>query len=423
MDILAMTKAYQPDTVALRRALHARPEAAPEEQLETLTFIEAELDKLGINHERIPGGGVIGYIECGKPGRTLLLRSDVDALRIQEAVHNLKGDRTCISEKDGLMHACGHDAHMAMLLTTARILKFQAHELAGRILLLFEEGEEGGGNIKTICRWMHRNALHIDGCYAAHVRWDVPSGQVAVCKGAAMCGQMRFRLTIKGHSGHGSRPDLACNTIDCFHLIYTAWQTLRMTRVRPDTSLTWSVCSLHAGDSHNVIPDKLTCEGTIRMMDVESGDAFWQAFHSSAVRIAKECGCTAALERVMYLLPLAGDDTCQTLFKQAAREVLGQDAVFTADPWMASESFSYLSVMYPSVFSFVGIRNEEKGCGANHHTPEFDLDEDGMMAGVAAACAYARAYLLTEPDTTAFKPLCSNMDELMDLVEKQPQLR
>ena len=238
-----------------------------------------------------------------------------------------------------------------------------------------------------------------------------------------MCGQMRFRLTIKGHSGHGSRPDLACNTIDCFHLIYAAWQTLRMTRVRPDTSLTWSVCSLHAGDSHNVIPDNLTCEGTIRMMDVESGDAFWQAFHSAAVRIARECGCTASLERVMYLLPLEGDDTCQTLFKKAAREVLGQDAVFTAEPWMASESFSYLSVMYPSVFSFVGIRNEEKGCGANHHTPEFDLDEDGMIAGVAAAVAYARAYLQTTPDTTGFKPLCSNLAELMDLVEKQPQLR
>ena len=420
MNILKLAEEQYAYTVSLRRHLHAYPEAAPQEQLNTMALIEAELDRMSIRHLRVEGGGVLSFIDGGRPGKTLLLRADMDGLRIQEDPCNLKGERTCVSLRPGLMHACGHDAHTAMLLTEAGLLQDMAGELPGRIILLFEEGEEGGGNIKRLCRYLHESGLTIDGCYACHVRWDIPTGRIGLCDGMAMCGQMRFRLTVEGRSGHGSRPDLACSPIDCFHLIYAAWQTLRVTRVRPDTSLTWSVCSLHAGDSHNVIPDRLTCEGTIRMADTASGDAFWQAFQRAALRTAEACGCRATLTRPMFLLPLESDPACQAMFRQAASEQLGGEAVFTCEPWMASESFSYLAAMYPSVFSFVGIRSEEAGSGANHHTPQFDLDEQGMLTGVTAAVAYARAFLLAPPDTSAFTPLCRDTAELMDMVERQP---
>ncbi|MGN0778686.1 MAG: M20 family metallopeptidase [Aristaeellaceae bacterium] len=420
MDIMKLVREQYPYAVMLRRRLHAYPEAAPEEQLHTMAAIESELDTMGIEHLRVDGGGVLGMIHGSRPGKTLLMRADMDGLRIQESPCNLKGPRTCISLKPGLMHACGHDAHTAMLLAQARILRDMARELSGRIILMFEEGEEGGGNIKRLCRYLHESGMQLDGCYATHVRWDIPTGRIGLCDGMAMCGQMRFRLTLEGRSGHGSRPDLACNAIDCFHLIYAAWQTLRMTHVRPDTSLTWSVCSLHAGDSHNVIPDRLTCEGTIRMADMPSGDAFWQAFLQTALRTAEQCGCRAELTRPMFLLPLQSEPACQGLFRQAVAEHLGEEVTFLCEPWMASESFSYLSAMYPSVFSFVGIRNEQLGSGANHHTPAFDLDEEGMLTGMAAAVAYAQAFLTTPPDTAGFVPLCRDMAALLDMVEQQP---
>lgn len=422
MDILGLARESFAYTVALRRHLHMYPEAAPDEQMETMDYIEQQLDGMHIRHHRIEGGGILGFIDGAMPGKTLMLRADMDALKIQEDERNLCADRVCISKKPGLMHACGHDAHVAMLLTEAKILKQMETQLPGRIILLFEEGEEGGGNIKTICRYLGENRIHIDGCYAAHVRWDIPAGKIAVCDGTAMCGQMRFLLTIDGQSGHGSRPDLGRSTIDCFHLVYSAWNMLRMNQVKPDTSLTWSACSLHAGVSHNVLPDHLTCEGTIRMADRESGDAFWRAFHQAAVYTAKQCGCRAELKRIMYLFPLVSDENCLNLFRAAATSALGDGAVVTCQPWMASESFSYLSAMIPSVFAFVGIENREKGCGANHHTAQFDLDEKGMIQGVAAAVAYALAFLDTPPDTGRFEPVCFDMHTLLHMVEEQPAL-
>lgn len=423
MDILRLAREEFDYTVAVRRYLHEHPEAAPEEQLETMAYIERQLDGMEIPHLRIEGGGILGFIGPEDADRTLLLRADVDALKIQEDERNLRCERNCVSKKPGLMHACGHDAHMAMLLTEAKILKRMENELPGRIILLFEEGEEGGGNIKKICRYIGESGLRIDGCYAAHVRWDIPSGRIALCEGGSMCGQMRFLLTVEGQSGHGSRPDLGRSVIDCFHQIYSAWSMLRMNTVRPDTSLTWSACSLSAGVSHNVLPDHLTCEGTIRMEDQESGDRFWRAFHRAAVMTAQQCGCRAELRRVMYLLPLSSDGPCLDLFRSTAKEALGSGNVIEAKMWMASESFSYLSAMYPSVFAFIGIANEEKGCGANHHTAQFDLDEDGMIAGVASAVAYAAAFLKDKPDTSGFVPACRDMDALLSMVEEQPDVK
>ncbi|MGN0775129.1 MAG: M20 family metallopeptidase [Candidatus Ventricola sp.] len=417
MDILALAQARAARTVELRRHFHRNPEAGPEEQHDTMVAIEAELDALGIPHERVPGGGVFGFIEGGAPGRTLLLRSDIDALRIGESPDNLAGPKACVSQRPGLSHACGHDAHIAMLLAEAAILKEMA--LPGRIVLMFEQGEEKTCGILPLCRYISASGLHIDGCYATHVRWDIPTGRIGVCSGTAMMGLYQFHLTIDGASGHGSRPDLAKNTIDCLHMIYSALEMQRMTFVRPDTRLTWSICHVEAGVTHNIIPDHLLAEGTVRFEDRESGAAFWRRFHEIAQAMGALCGCTVSLTHRGYLLPTAGEPHCMAMLEQAADAALGAGTVIPCEPWMASESFSYMTSMYPGAFCFVGIRNDALGTGANHHTPEFDVDESAMVTGVTAAVAYARAFLTGAPDTAAFAPLCPDMDALIELVTAQ----
>lgn len=384
-----------------------------------MAAIEAELDTLDIPHERVPGGGVFGFIEGGAPGRTLLLRSDIDALLIDESPDNLARPKVCVSQRPGVSHACGHDAHIAMQLAEAAILREMAPSLPGRIVLMFEEGEEKTCGILPLCRYIGESVLRIDGCYATHVRWDIPAGKIGVCSGTAMMGLYQFYLTIDGASGHGSRPDLAKNTIDCLHMIYAALEMQRMTAVRPDTRLTWSLCHVEAGVTHNIIPDHLLAEGTVRFEDRESGAAFWKRFHEIAQAMGALCGCTVTLTHRGYLLPTAGEPHCMALLAQAAEAALGPDTMIPCEPWMASESFSYMTSMYPGAFCFVGIRNEALGSGANHHTPEFDIDESAMVTGVTAAVAYARAFLTGAPDTAAFAPLCPDMAALIGLVTAQ----
>lgn len=419
MDILALAQENYDYTVALRRRFHECPEPAPQEQLRTMAVIEEELDRLGIAHVRVPRGGVMGFIECGAPGKTLLLRSDIDALPIAESGTNLAGSKVSLSGIAGASHACGHDAHAAMLLTEAKLLKDMASELKGRIVLMFEQGEEKTCGIIPLCGYIAQSKLAIDGCYATHVRWDLPSGKIGICSGTAMTGLYQFSLTIEGASGHGSRPDLARNTIDCFHMIYSAMEMQRLTLIRPDTCLTWSFCHVEAGSTHNVIPDHLISEGSVRFSDRACGSVFWAKFHEIAEAMGKLTGCRVSLTHSGYLPPTAGEPHCMELFAREADRALGAGTVISCPMWMASETFSYMTNMYPSAFCFLGIRNEALGSGANHHTPEFDVDERVMPIGVTAAVAYARAFLSGAPDTGEFEPICADMEGLIELTTAQ----
>lgn len=416
MNILAMAQEASAYTVRLRRRFHELPEAGPAEQVETMNAIERELDDAGVRHLRIPGGGVLGFIDGPAGGRTVLLRADIDALPIQESAQNLCRDKQCVSRKPGFSHACGHDAHIAMQLTEARLLKSMESRLKGSVILLFEEGEEGHRNIEQILRYMEKeDLLHIDSCYATHVKWDLEAGKVHVPSGTAMSGLHIFKCTIHGQAGHGSRPDLASSALDCFVGVYDLMQTIRMKHLSPDKRLTFSVGKVNCGTADNVIPDTLTFEGTIRYFDVESGRVFWREFKKALESMCGFFGCTFDLELRYGLLPSTSDDACRALWEQAVTAHMGADRLGKCDPWMASESFSYFLSMFPGVIVFTGIKNEALGSGANHHTPEFDIDESGLAVGVASAVSYVLDYLENPPDTSAFEPLCTSAEEIIRL--------
>ena len=419
MDILSMALEQQTYTTALRRHFHENPECGPAEQVKTMAYIEQELDTMGIRYVRVPGGGIFGFLEGAKPGKTVLLRSDIDALPMSEDPNNLVGPKACVSRTPGIAHTCGHDAHTAMLLTEAKILSSMREKLEGRVLFMFEEGEEGHGNIRELCRYMEKQRIAVDTAYACHVRWNVPAGKIGLCQGTSLSGLYHFIIELEGHSGHGSRPDMGANVIDCFNRICSGLQMVRMTRIRPDTSLTYSVCSVHAGTCHNILPDHLKAEGSIRFADVNSGEVFLREFRRIVGSESEITGCRGKVTISETLLPTIAFPVCAQLLHHAVEQSIGRENVVDCGMWMASESFCYMTSMIPCAFAYVGIENPEKGCGANHHTPQFDADEDALPYGVAAAIAYTLAFLQEKPDVSAFRPLVPTMTEFVELLMKE----
>lgn len=395
MEILKESKKLFDYLVKVRRQFHANPELSGEEW-ETLKYIRKELDEMGIEYVEVEDGGIVGLIHGGEPGKTLLMRADVDALPIMENPKNLKGDKVCVSKNPGVSHACGHDAHAAMLLGEAKLLNAHKDELKGTIVLCFERGEEGGGQLRNLLPYIdEKMGLSIDGCVATHVKWDVPAGKVSVEPGAVIAGGIGFGFRLHGHAGHGSRPDAAHSVLDCFHAIYNHMNMIRMLHVAPNDILTFSVGTVQCGNAFNIIPDELTFEGSIRTYNVEdAGMPFMKQLIAAVEAECKLFGCTyEVINQKEPLFECYNNPTCSAIAKDAIKKHVGEDALIAAEPWMACESYQAFLKWWPGVITFTGIQSEKSGAGANHHTPEFDVDEEGMVYGVAAAVSYAVEFL------------------------------
>ena len=395
MKNIDTAKKYQDYMVEKRRYFHENPELTGQE-LKTVQYLSDELTAMGIEHVVIENGGILATIKGGLPGEgAVLLRADVDGLPVLETPDNLKpGMRTCISKNPGVMHACGHDGHMAMLLGAAKILLEKKDEIEGTVYLCFERGEEASGNVEYIFPYIEKNNIKIDTVYATHLLATAPSGYLAINDEGMMAGSMGFSVTIEGAGGHGSRPDQANSPIDCFVAIYQRLQSLRLTKVDPFKTCTYSVGLLQAGNQRNVIPQTLTFGGTMRTFDRDGvGMTFREEFKKAVDGICAAYGC-----KVTYNLGTPGygvvnDAEMARWARKVIGEELGKDNVGTWDPWMASESYSQYLQQWPGVFAFLGIQNEEKGVGAAHHNQEFDIDEDVLYKGAAASATYAIEYL------------------------------
>ncbi len=414
MDIKTYVQAETERLIALRRHFHEYPEPSQKE-FKTMDYIEEQLKDMGLDSVRVPRGGILATIDSGKPGYTVLMRADIDALPIQEDPVNLTKPKVCVSKNDGYCHACGHDGHMAMLLTEGRILAAHRDEWAGKVILMFEEaeefGERGGGHL---LRYLRDHQIHVDTCYGTHVRWDIPAGKMAVLDGGVMAGAFFFRVKLNGHGGHGSRPDLSVNPIDAFLAFGSALQSFRMRAVSPDHCLTYSFGSLHAGQEPNIIPPELHFAGTCRFFDDTDGKAFRKQFHELLDHICAEYGCTAEMEEEQYFTVAANDAVCAQLARRTIAETLGEDTLYPAEHWMASETFAVALATYPGVLAFTGIMDPEVGSGANHHNAKFDIGEKGLVTGVESALAYVLALLKEKPDLSAFK--AADLDDMLKLM-------
>lgn len=413
MKILKEAQAQFNETLRLRRHFHENPEPSNQET-ETIAYLEQYLKTQNIPTRNIPDAGLLGILDSGKPGKTLLLRADTDALPIQESPNNLKGPKTCLSKRPGLSHACGHDAHMAMALAAARILAAHTEEWTGKILLCFERGEEESGDIQNLLPYLvNQLGIHIDGCYATHVRWDMPAGTVSLTPGPVMAGGCSFVIELDGTFGHGARPDLANNPMDCFTTLYQQLSAFRTRSVDPFQCLTFSLGFVKSGEKYNVIPDKLTFGGTARFFSYEkAGRPFVEFLKKALEQNTALYSCKAKiLQMPEALFEVNNHPQCAALGRTALEHDLGPQHIQDPQPWMASESYALYLQKFPGVLTFTGIANKEEGCGANHHTPEFDIDERGLIYGTAMAVSYALAFLNT-PQPIKFTPNPEPVEQL-----------
>ncbi len=416
MELVQETQNLRGYLTRIRHCLHESPELSGQE-IQTLALVCKELGELGIPYVEIPDGGILGFIRGGA-GKTVLLRADLDALPIEESPCNLRGPKACVSKTPGVSHACGHDAHTAMLLTEARLLQAHKSELPGNVVLLFERGEEATRNIRNVVPYLEAHPeIKIDTCFATHVRWDLPAGKIAVLDGPVMSGDFTFSLRLTGCAGHGSRPDLANNPVDCFVSIYQALSSVRMREVDPYKSLTFSLGKLSAGQQPNVIPGTLDFAGTARFFDSEAaGEPFVRTFRKIVQSQAALFGCTVEpVGRNSSLYETTNHPVCAALAQDAVSRYVGPDALASSEPWMASETFGILLKLYPGVLVFTGIQNDTLGSGANHHTPEFDVDEDALLTGVQAAVGYVLEFMEKSPDISFTRTFRS----IEDLVNHQ----
>ena len=402
--------------IGWRRYLHEHPESSNKE-FGTIEYLHERLDEAGVENVIVEGGGLLGFINKGKEGPCVLLRADVDALEIEESPNNLAGPKACVSKVPGVSHTCGHDAHMAMLLEAGIFLNERKDEIPGSVILMFERGEEGTGNVAHIFRYLqaHKDELPITVCYACHTRWNLPTGKISLVEGPCMSGVGSFRVTIHGQFGHGSRPDQAKHPLDCFCAIYSGMNNIRIRKINPFTPVVFSVCEVSSGNRVNVIPSELFFQGTYRYFDVEAGQIYREQFKKLLQSECEFYEMDYELKEIPIYLPVSNPKNTTELARRAVSRYLGEDTLQDSEPWMASESFGSMMAQYPSVFAHIGIQNEALGSGSGHHTPEFDVDENAMVYGASAAVAFVCQVMEEKPDfATGFTPAFEDCEDLIE---------
>ncbi len=392
MTILEQAKIYEKELIGIRNHLHEYPELS-EKEYQTLEFVKNKLKEYRIDYVEIENGGILGFLENGCNEKTVLLRADMDALPILENKKNLKRDKKNVSKNVGVAHACGHDAHTAMLLISAKVLKQNIDKMNGKVILCFERAEEVGGGISYLLDYFDRSELRIDGCFGLHVNPQLDAGLLSVNAGPVMAGACGFEVKIIGKDGHGSRPDIANNPLDCFVAIYNALNMIRLKYISPLDKLTISVAKIAGGTRGNIIEKEFIFGGSARFFKEEVGLKFREEFLNILENMTKAYHCNYSNASLFIGTPVINDPHLSNLARESIMENLGEEYVTGSEPYMGSESMSRYLKKYSGVFGFLGVKNEEYGSGADLHNEYFDIDETALKNGVAATVAFAFKFL------------------------------
>ncbi len=383
-----------PRLIEVRRDLHTHPELSNREERTSRIVAERLRAIAGIEvRTGVARHGVVGVLRGGKAGPVVALRADMDALPIEEA-----NDVPYKSKNAGVKHACGHDAHTAMLLGTAELLSGMRTELAGTVVFVFQPAEEGapdgeaGGATLMIKEGVLANPK-ADAIFGLHVLPTLESGTVGVISGSAMASADKFTITIKGKSAHGANPQDSVDPIVVAAECVEALQTIRSRRVHPQEGFVLSVGSIHGGSRFNIIADEVVLVGTMRTLDEKTRtDAFrWMREILGGVTSAH--GATFEMVTSESAAVTVNDPGLLAATLPVLKRSFGEARLIDMRPVMVAEDFSYYQREVPGVFYFLGVRNQAKGFTAMLHTAAFDLDEDAMVAGVQLLATSAVDYL------------------------------
>ncbi|WP_100012222.1 M20 metallopeptidase family protein [Lentibacillus sediminis] len=362
-----------PEMVDFRRDLHMYPELSHQE-VKTPEKIAAFLRELGIEVETgIGGRGVVGRLEGGKPGRTVALRADFDALPIQE-----ENEVDYASRIPGVMHACGHDLHTATLLGVAKVLSERRDEVPGTVLFVHQFAEEATpGGAKSMIE---------DGClggadviYGAHVMAGEELGTAKVRPGYFSSAQDDFFITIHGKGGHGSEPHLTVDPLVTGSQLVVNLQQIVSRRVSPQSAAAVTVGSFVSGGATNVIPDKAVIKGTVRTYDAHSRAVIQQAMEQIVRSTCEAAGAEVELEYVQDCPSIWNDPEETKKVDKKAAALFGEEKVNRTEPMMGSEDFAFYQQSLPGVYFTIGGKIAESGEAYPHHHPKFQVDERAMI--------------------------------------------
>ena len=390
IDSLAEAKSLFEYTQSLRRDFHMHPELGFRE-VRTGGIVAKELESLGLEVTKGVGKtGVVGLLEGVKPGPTLLLRFDMDALPIVEET-----GAEYASQNHGVMHACGHDGHTAIGLTVARMLHAHRDQLAGTIKFCFQPSEEGhngeeAGGAEMMMRDGVLDSPGVDMTLALHLWNEKPLGWVGVAGGPVMAGAEIFTVKITGKGGHGAIPHATVDPVVAAANIVNALQSIVSRNVAPLETAVVSVTTIHGGTAFNVIPQEVVLEGTIRTFDAGVRQRVVERFEQIARRVGEGMGCQVDVNIKRMTPALVNDDSVTAQVQEAARRVLSGSSLDTAGYLtMGAEDMAFMQEKVPGCYFFIGSNDQARHLDYGHHHPKFDFDEQALVRGSALMAAAA----------------------------------
>jgi amidohydrolase len=363
-------RALEGDLVGLRRDLHQHPELSWEEK-RTPRRVAEYLEGSGLELQNVGRTGLLAS-HAGPAGRSVLLRADMDALPLQE-----QSTQPYASQVPNVMHACGHDGHVAMAATAARLIA--GRKLPGSTRFVFQPAEEGEGGAQAV---IADGVLEgVDCVLGVHLWNEMPVGTIGVKEGPLMAAVDRLKIVVSGRGGHGGQPQRAADPIVAAAHVVTTLQTVVAREVSPVQSAVVTIGAIHGGQAFNVIPDEVTLTGTIRTFDAALRRSMPERIQRIAAGVAGGLQCRAEVEVRNGNPPVINHPRVAELARRAAVRVVGEENVVRPEPTMGGEDMALYFEQVPGCFVFVGSANPERGLDQPHHSPRFDIDERCLPIG------------------------------------------
>lgn len=386
MSTLELAKDRHDDMIRIRRHLHMHPELSFKES-KTSKLVQGELDKLGIPYVIAGDYGVVATIEGEQPGGVIALRADMDALPVQELNEGLGYE----SRTPGVMHACGHDGHTAMLIGAADVLMRSRDQIKGTVKLCFQQAEEVGGGSREILAELKKH--DVDSVFGIHLWSQVPTGRVSVEPGPRMAAGDGLEIVVKGVGCHGASPHEGADPIIAAAALVQniAAMMTRELNVAHPAVVTFG--SIHGGDAGNVIPDQVKLKGSIRNTNYDVRNQLHEAIRRVARGTAETFRCEIEVNILKGVNACINDSHCSAIAAEAVTDLVGADRLIDYNMLMPSENFGDYLAEYPGVFAFVGTGDAALGTDYPHHHPRFNIDEAQLALGAALHAQYAIGYL------------------------------
>jgi len=373
------------DMISFRRHLHAHPELSMEE-FETTKKLAGKLDEFGISYRLTDPTGIIAEIHGANPGKTVLLRADMDALSVQQL-----NDVDYKSEEEGKMHACGHDTHVSMLLNAAYALNQVKDQFDGTVRLIFQPAEEIAEGAKLM---VEQGAVEgVDNAFGIHIWSPGKSGVVSCPSGPSFAATDIITVDFKGSGGHAAQPHVNIDAAVMVSEYVSNIQSIVAREVDPMKSAVVTIGKIESGTRFNVIAENAHLEGTVRTFDPATRDKVEASIKNYADKIAEMYGGEATVEYKRLTEAVNNEERTANLVQQVSVDAFGEEGLDNEPPTMGGEDFGYYMTKIPGAFATVGAGNTEKGTTHPHHSGRFNVDEDALKTGAELYAQYAVAYL------------------------------